>query len=139
MWVVELGQRGDVAQVGPVAEHGRRRGEPPGRLGQAREAQRHRAGDRLRPDLVDARRVLGRGREALTLQRVEEGAHEERVSAGRLVAGRDGLGLRLHAELLLGELRDRCVAERERADQERVRIRDELRDEHSLVALLRRS
>ena len=137
--VVELGEDGRVAELGAVAEHRRGHREPP-RLGrQSREPQRHRARDRLGPDLAHLRGVLGRRREALAVHRVENRAQEERVAAGGRVAG-DHEGLfRLDRELRPRQLGDRCHAERGRPDHERSRVGDQLRQQVDLHALLGRA
>jgi hypothetical protein len=72
--VVQVGERRRMPNFGSVAEHGDGNREAPGLRGKTREPQRHRARHRLRPDLAHPAGVLGRGREALAVDRIQNRA-----------------------------------------------------------------
>jgi len=137
--VVDAGERRDVRLVGAVAQHRRRGRETPGLLRKTRQPERDRSADRFGPHRADPPGVRGLRRDALTVERRHEGAREERVAARRRMAGGHELGVRRHLELLLDDRRHSLPAEGDRPDHEGARVRDDLRQELSLDALLRRA
>jgi hypothetical protein len=129
------GKRGRVAQLGPVAEDRRRaeQGKRPG--GQASEAKPDRARNALRADLQQTGHVLGGRAGSLPGDRVEHRAKEERIAAGRrLERGAEGF-VRLQSVQLLREHGDRLTAKRFGANRNKLRLGDELCDEHGIAAL----
>ena len=123
-------------ELGAVAEHGDRHGQPPRLGGKPRQPQRHRARHRLRPDLAHPPGVLGRRREALAVDRVEDRPQEQRVAAGGRVARDDERLLGLDLELVPGQRGDRGDAQRGRPDHQRRGIGDQLGQQFFLDALL---
>ena len=85
---LEPGERGGVVHLRAPAEHGHRARERR-RLGRdARQPERHGAGDRRGPDGEDTRRWAAIGSHAFAPERVEQRLEEERVAAGRLASRR---------------------------------------------------
>ena len=80
-----LGHRRDGGKAGAVAEHrhGARHRDGVGR--QSRQTQQHGTGYRARAHLANGVRVRPVGRHRLLLQRLQQLAHEQRVTAGRLM------------------------------------------------------
>ena len=112
---VEAGEMGDAVGAGVVAQHRDRDGERLDALGQAREPQRDRAGDRLGRDLARPARARGVGRHALLGERADQLAQQQRVAAGRLVHGGGELRRDLGAGELAGERAAGVGAEAARA------------------------
>ena len=101
--VVELRELGRMLELGAVAEHGDRHGQPP-RLGGERDSRSVTARvTAFRPDLAYPPGVLGRRREALAVDRVEDRPQEQRVAAGGRVARDDERLLGLDLELVPGQ------------------------------------
>jgi hypothetical protein len=85
--LLDPGERGDRGQVRPVTQH---RGRPGDVLGLAREPgepQEHRARDGARAELADEVGARGGRVDPFRLQRPQEFPHEQRVTAGRRMAG----------------------------------------------------
>ena len=129
------GERGRVAQLGPVAED-RGRAEEGQRLRrQASEAKPDDARNALRADLQQTGHVLGGRAGSLPCNRVEHRADEERISAGRrLEGGAEGV-VRLQAVQLAREHGDRGTPKRFGANRGGLRIGDQLCDKGGIVAL----
>jgi hypothetical protein len=107
---------------GPVAEHRHRSREPPCLPGQARQPEPHRARDGVRRysfDNTDRRR--GR-RDAVARQRAQQLAQEQRVAAGRMVAGETERLLGFRAELSAHQFGNRTHSQRVRPLDRRRRV-----------------
>ena len=98
-------QGGDAREVRALAEHGGGPGDRAGVVRQAREPQQHGAGDGARADGPHDRGLVGAGLHALGLERAQELAQQQRVAAGRLVAGGAEAGVGVVAEPLAHERR----------------------------------
>ena len=81
------GERGGVAQRGPIAEDRGRAEEGKRLLRQAREAKPDGARNALRADLQQTGHVLSGRADSLPCNRVEHRADQERISAGRRFEG----------------------------------------------------
>ena len=129
------GERGHVAQFGPVAEDrgGAEEGERLGR--QAGEAKPDGARNTLCSDFEQTGHQLGRRAGFFPCHRSEHRVDEERVSAGRRrESGAEGL-VRFQAVQLAREHCDRGGPERSGTNRGGLRIGDQLRDEGGIAAL----
>ena len=102
--LLQAGQRGDRGQLRALAQHAdrlrdRRRGG-----GEAPEPHEHRARRGARTDRADHADLRCVGRDTLGLQRAQELAQQQRVAAGRLVAGGAERVVGVRAEPLAHEL-----------------------------------
>ena len=129
------GERGRVAQFGPVAEDRGRAQEGKRLRRQAGEAKPDDARNALRPDLQQTGHLLGSRAGSLPCNRVEHRADEERIAAGRrLERGAEGV-VRLQTVQLPREHGDRGTPERFGANRDGLRIRDELCNQCGIAAL----
>ena len=118
-----------------VAED-RGRAEERERLGlQAGEAKPDGASNAQRSHFQQTGRVLGGRAGSLPCNRVQHGAHEERVAAGRRLEGSAEGFVRLETVQLAREHGDRVTAKRFGANRDGLRIGDELCDECGIAAL----
>lgn len=137
--LVEAGERSDGRDVGGVTEDGDGLGDPNGRVGQAGQAQQHRAGERAGPDLAHRRGAGSRGVDAVGGQRRQELAEEQRVAAGHLVAGGGERGVGIRAETVAHQVGRRGRGQRGRPQHGRRRVLHDLGEQPLVGARLVRA
>ena len=116
--LVELREPPGIDDARTVAQHRRRRRERARLGGQLPDARTDRADDRLGPDLEDGAGVAGHRLDRPRLQRAGQLDHQQRVPAGRSMAGR--AHLRVGAgELPADERGGRVLAQRPRPERPR--------------------
>ena len=127
--LVAAGQRRDRPERRALPEHRRRARDGAGVGRQPREPQQHGARDRARADRAHHAGLPAPRLHALGLERAEQLAQQQRVAAGRLVAGGAERRVGAGAEALAHELIDRGEAQRPRAQRERRGVAGDLAEQ----------
>ena len=129
------GERGRMAQLGPVAEDRGRPEQGKRRRLQASEAKPDDARNAMRSDLQQTGHLLGGRAGSLPGDRIQHSVDEERIAAGRrFERGAEGL-VRVQTMLFPRKQGDRVTPERFGANHGSLLIRDQLCDKYGIASL----
>ena len=134
--LLESGERRHGGHLGVLAQHADRARDRDGVAREAAEADEHRARRGAGPDRAHDRGVGGDGLDALGLERSQELAEQQRVAAGRGVAGVAERGLGRLAEPLAHQRLGAHAAQRAGLDGPRVRVVGDLGEQRRVGARL---